>query len=367
MSRNPEGFSDYSFSEYSQPTPPEKVDYADPRFYQDGPVPQSVSSQKIDYADPRFYQDGHTQITSGLEQYAASGSADEPLQMSEYKGPASLEHYTVDVGAEQREAAKNGSVNTTNQQKKRLVGLSGTAAVILGIVLKFGLASISALVSVVVYAQLFGWSFAIGLVALLFIHESGHAVVMKLKGIPIGAMVFIPMLGAAVVMRRTPRGARDEAEVGIAGPVAGALASLVCLLIALALPTSPGIWAALAYFGFFLNLLNLIPVLPLDGGRVLAAVDRRVWLVGFVGLVAVEIWQWAAGNFSIWLLIFIILAATQFWTRGGPNTPEAQAYYAVPWSERVIIGLAYFGLIAALILGMAAAHGLMVFGPLGGF
>lgn len=188
----------------------------------------------------------------------------------------------------------------------------------------------------------------------------GHAVVMKLKGLPVGGMIFIPMLGAAVFMRRMPGNARDEAEVGIAGPVAGALASLVCLLFALSWPGSPGVWAPLAYFGFFLNLFNLIPIIPFDGGRVLSALDRRVWLLGFFALVAVQIWQWVSGNSSIWLLIFIIMAATEFWARRrAAASPEGRAYYAIPVGERIVIGLAYFGLIAVLVMGMAAAHGLM--------
>ncbi len=362
MSWNPEKFSDYSFSEYTPPS--EEIDYADPRFYQNGHVPQSASPHKIDHADPHFYQNGHARVKAGSGQ---PPDAYETMQMSEYKGPGSLENYTIDAGDEQREAAQNGSVNPEGQQKKRLAGVGGAGAAVLGLVFKFGLASISALVSVVVYSQLFGWSFAVGLVLLLFVHESGHAVVMKQKGMSIGAMVFIPMLGAAVVMRRMPRSARDEAEIGIAGPVAGALASLVCLVIAFFSPNSPGIWAPLAYFGFFLNLFNLIPIVPFDGGRVLAAIDRRIWIVGFVGLVAIEIWQWVTGNFSIWLLIFIAMAATQFWARGTQKTPEAQAYYAVPRNERIIIGLAYFGLIAALVLGMGLAHSLMGFGSSIGF
>lgn len=95
----------------------------------------------------------------------------------------------------------------------------------MALLLKFGFAGITALVSIGVYSLIFGWQFAIGLVALLFIHESGHALVMKLKGIPIGGMIFIPLFGAAVTMTRMPRNAKDEAEVGIAGPVAGALAA----------------------------------------------------------------------------------------------------------------------------------------------
>src|SRR5437588_1989652 len=177
--------------------------------------------------------------------------------MSAYRGPSSLEGYTVDAGAEQRKTAEEG------KKRKGLAGLGGLGATIVALLVKFntllllfakvGFAGITALISIGVYALIFGWQFAVGLVALLFIHEMGHAVVMKMKGIPIGGMIFIPLLGAAVLMRRMPKNARDEAEVGIAGPIAGALAASVCLLFALQSPHERSIWAPLAYFGFFIN------------------------------------------------------------------------------------------------------------------
>ena len=183
-----------------------------------------------------------------------------------------------------------------------------------------------------------------GLVALLFIHEMGHAVVMKLKGIPVGAMIFIPMMGAAVVMRQMPQNARDEAEVGIAGPIAGTIASSFCLFMGM-LPGASLIWAALAYFGFFLNLFNLVPIVPFDGGRVLAAIDRRVWWLGFVALLGFFIWTWINGNFSIFLLLFVLMAGSQFWSRRGTaNLPGAQwaSYAGMAYNVGAIAG--YIGL-----------------------
>jgi len=187
----------------------------------------------------------------------------------------------------------------------------------------------------------------------------GHALVMKLKGIPVGGMIFIPMLGAAVTMRQMPQNAKDEAEVGIAGPIAGALASSACLLLAQISSGTPTIWAPLAYFGFFMNLFNLVPIVPFDGGRVLAAIDRRVWILGFAGLLGYQIWLWLNGNFSIWLLFFIIIAATQLWSRNRANAPENQAYYDVPIGTRIVLGLVYFGLAAVLVLGMTISRTLM--------
>jgi len=340
MSWKPEEFSDFRFSEYNLSMQHVQPEYTDPSFYKGGSAPQPSQP-----APPQ--QRGFSVFTA---------PPDYELQMQEYTGPASLQYSGVGDGAE---PSASGGPGAVQRRRRGLAELGGVGAV-LGILLKFGLASVTAVISVFIYAQLFGWGFGIGLVALLFVHEMGHAVVMKLKGLPVGGMIFIPMLGAAVFMRRMPGNARDEAEVGIAGPVAGALASLICLFFALSRPTVHGIWAPLAYFGFFLNLFNLIPIIPFDGGRVLSALDRRVWLLGFFALVAVQVWQWVSGNSSIWLLIFIVMAATEFWARRrAADSPEGQAYYAVPVSERIVIGLAYFGLIAVLVLGMTAAHGLM--------
>jgi Zn-dependent protease len=173
------------------------------------------------------------------------------------------------------------------------------------------------------------------------------------------------MLGAAVFMRQMPKNARDEAEVGIAGPFAGALASGVCLFLAQQSPNVQTIWAPLAYFGFFMNLFNLIPVIPFDGGRIVAAIDKRMWLIGLLGLAAFFVWSWLKGNFSIFLLLFLIMAATQYWTRRTvPDTPEAQAYYTVSLKERIFMGVLYFGLAGILALGMSISHGLIF--PYGG-
>lgn len=364
MSRKPDDFADSSLVEYLQPS------YDDPRFYE----PRRE--------DPETFQ--NAAYTSASHE-AVSPEQDETVVMSEYRGPEALVEHASDAQVEgQKEAARAEDGSSGGSKKKRLAGLGGVGATLVGLLVKFktllvvlfdikwvaflgkfGLASLSALVSVAIYSRLFGWGFALGLVALLFIHEMGHAVVMKLKGIPVGGMIFIPMLGAAVFMRRMPGNARDEAEVGIAGPVAGALASLACLVIAhsaLDATGTPGIWAALAYFGCFLNLFNLIPIVPFDGGRVLAAIDRRIWILGFLALVAVQIWEWFTGNSSIWLLLFIVIAATDFWTRRHlSRTKQGQAYYAVPVGERIIIGLAYFALAAALVLGMTLAHDMMLF------
>jgi len=322
----------------------------------DEPSENKSSLKELDYANPLYYQQAAQQVMPAISSvgeteqpsdpygddvYAYNPTYEspyapttpEPAVMSAYSGPTDMEGYTADVGAEQREAAKSGKIES-GKQRKRLAGLGGLGTAIIAFLVKIktilllllnlkwlavfgqvGLASISAIVSVFAYSFFFGWPFAFGLVALLFIHEMGHALVMKMKGIPVGGLIFVPMLGAAVFMKQMPKNAKDEAEVGIAGPIAGALAASVCLLLALQNPNAPSVWAPLAYFGFFMNLFNLIPIVPFDGGRVLAAIDRRIWVIGFLGLLAFEVWTWFNGSFSPWLLFFIFMAGSQLWTR----------------------------------------------------
>ncbi|GCE12041.1 site-2 protease family protein [Tengunoibacter tsumagoiensis] len=340
-------------------------DYMSPSSYSN--IPSSSEQSGTDEGNEQgsvFDSVGAVDYTN-LSYY---GVPDEPL-MQPYLGPQSLEGYTHDAGEVQRDSAREGHYQS-GKKRKRLAGLGGLGAAILGwlakfnglvLFAKFGMLGLSALISMAAYALISGWAFGIGLVVLLFIHEMGHAIVMKLKKIPIGGMIFIPLMGAMVTMKQMPQNAKDEAEVGIAGPIAGALASGVCLWIAQMHPSMPGGWAALAYFGFLMNLFNLVPIIPYDGGRVLAAIDRRVWIVGFLLLLGYQIWSWYHGNFSFWLLMFVVIAATQLWSRGlAPEEPEAQvdyhAYYDVPMRSRVILTVLYFSLASVLYLGMSIAH-----------
>jgi Zn-dependent protease len=351
-----------------------QTDYAHPDYYQASPAPSAQPVQPLDpyaeYNAAPYYEAQQEQAYDNspyvepMQDYPATPYAE---QMQEYRGPQQIEGYVSDPGAEQREAAKEGDAGE-GKRKKGLAGIGGLLATIggfllkfksLAFLLKFGWAGFSAIFSIAIYSVIFGWRFAVGLVALLFLHEMGHALMMKLKGIPVGGLIFIPMLGAAVMMQQMPQNARDEAEVGIAGPIAGALASSLCLVMA-GQPGADPIWAPLAYFGFFINLFNLVPIVPFDGGRVLAAIDRRVWILGFLVLLGFQIWQWINGQFSIWLLFFVVIAATQLWSRNTTaNTEQAKAYYDVPVMTRISLGVLYFGLAAVLVLGMTMSHRLI--------
>ncbi len=128
---------------------------------------------------------------------------------------------------------------------------------------KVGVTGLSMLISVWVYAAVWGlgWAAAVGFVALLFVHEMGHWLMMRYKGVPATAPLFIPFLGAVIGMRGMPNSVQDEAAIGIAGPLAGTAGALPCL--GLARLYGGHLWPLLAMIGLFLNLFNLLPVSPL--------------------------------------------------------------------------------------------------------
>src|ERR1700683_1120188 len=128
--------------------------------------------------------------------------------------------------------------------------------------------SLSMLLMIGVYSLAFGWKFAVGFVVLLFVHEMGHVIAAKWLGIPVSAPLFIPFLGAAIVMKQNPRDAWTEALMAYGGPLAGCIGSWICWLIAVQLNQN---WLmAVASASFVINLFNMVPVPPLDGGRICA-------------------------------------------------------------------------------------------------
>ena len=162
-----------------------------------------------------------------------------------------------------------------------VIAFASKAKAILLLLPKIKVLSTSAtmLVSIAAYSLIWGWSFAAGFVILLLVHEMGHVIQLRREGIEASAPMFIPFMGAFVAAKSMGDDAGAEARVGLAGPVLGSLACLVPLAIWQA--TGNEFWQALAFVGFFLNLFNLLPVLPLDGGRAMAALSPWVWYVGY--------------------------------------------------------------------------------------
>ncbi len=208
----------------------------------------------------------------------------------------------------------------------------------------------SIFVSAAFYVWLGGWWFGIGLIVLLFVHEMGHVLEAKRQGLPVSAPVFVPFLGAMITMKRMPHDAWREARLAIAGPIVGSLGALVLYLLGVAYDSRP--LKAIAFLGFLINLFNLIPVIPLDGGRISAALHPALWFVGLLALLALVVYRP-----NPILIIILVLAASELWRRWQMrHHPQQQEYYRVAPHRRLIMGLLYFGLAALLVLGMHATH-----------
>jgi Zn-dependent protease len=212
--------------------------------------------------------------------------------------------------------------------------------------------SATALVSVAAYSLFFGWQFAVGFVLLLFVHEMGHVIALRREGIPASAPMFIPFLGAVISAKSLGDNALAEARVGLAGPILGSLGALA-VAVAGALTGSP-LLQALAYTGFLLNLFNLLPVVPLDGGRAMAAMAPSMWFLGFAALIA--LFFLAPNGILLIIILFGGLETWRRWKQRRSRSLESAAYYRVSPRNRLIVGAVYLGLIAALVLGMEATY-----------
>jgi Zn-dependent protease len=215
---------------------------------------------------------------------------------------------------------------------------------------KFLGTALTMLLSIGAYALLFPVWFAVGFVALIWVHEMGHVLQLKREGMKASAPMFVPFLGAFVAMKEMPKNALVEARVGLAGPVLGTLGALAALG-GYALTESP-LFLGLAHLGFLINLFNLAPMLPLDGGRAVAAMSPVFWILGIVLVVALFFLQ---PNFIV--LLIAILGGTELWRRWNMrNTPEGRAYNKIEFRHRAMVGLVYFGLIAVLALLMSVTY-----------
>jgi Zn-dependent protease len=207
-------------------------------------------------------------------------------------------------------------------------------------------------VSIAAYAWIWGFPFAVGFVVLLFVHEMGHVIALRREGIKASAPMFVPFLGALITARSLGDDALAEARVGLAGPILGSIGAAACILVWHA--TGSDLWRALAYTGFFLNLFNLIPLVPLDGGRAMAAMAPWMWLVGLIGMVALGL---IFHNVIIFAFALIGgYSSYNRWQQRKSGGPEQQAYYRVKAADRLLVAAVYLSLAALLVVGMHATH-----------
>jgi Zn-dependent protease len=212
--------------------------------------------------------------------------------------------------------------------------------------LKTGL---SMFISIGVYAIFFGWKYAAGIVILIFVHEMGHVIAAKWLGLPVSAPLFIPFIGASILMKQNPRDAWTEALMAYGGPLAGCIGSWICWYLAVQFHV--GWMLAVASTSFLINIFNMIPVPPLDGGRICAAISPWFWIIGLV-LLAGSLFIFHGPNSIIIILIVGYAAYSRiketFFT---PQTPEMQNYYNTHISNRLSMAIMFLGLLAVLMLG----------------
>jgi Zn-dependent protease len=216
------------------------------------------------------------------------------------------------------------------------------ALIIMSKVAAKGKSLLSMILAVAVYTWTWGLPFAVGLIAMLFIHEMGHVHVIRRYGIKASAPMFIPFVGAVINMEKVPQKAWDEAMIGFGGPLAGGLASFATMGLAMYFHSQ--VLQCIAYVGFTLNLFNMLPMRPLDGGRIIQAVSPWIHVLGCVaGLGLTFVIS------SPLLGIMTVLGIMEIYPLFKMGRQKD-----VPSWHRLAVGIAYLVTIAALLYGAEA-------------
>lgn len=206
--------------------------------------------------------------------------------------------------------------------------------------MQYAIAGGSFAVTIAAYATQAPLAVVVGFVVITLIHEIGHAVAIRAKGLRAGVLVFIPFIGGAVTLKGQPRSVYDDAIIGLAGPVAGTAASLVCLQVYKTVHDP--LWLLIAFLGFAINLFNLLPIGMLDGGRISAAVTKWMWLFGGGAIVYKVLDQ--PNPLTI---LIAILAAFQVYASILREKTDAR-FYEISGMQRAAIAALYFALVIFL-------------------
>ena len=229
----------------------------------------------------------------------------------------------------------------------RRLGGGITAAGLLALKFKF---LFTFAIAVGAYALFWGWWFGLGIALLLLVHELGHVIWLRREGISATLPVFIPFMGAFVAMKEMPRNAYVEAKVGLAGPVLGSAGAFAVLIWAN--DVNSNLLRAVAYFGFLLNLFNLIPVVPLDGGRAVSALHPAFWFAGLFAL-ALLFFKYQS---PILLLVLAFCCYELYRRWNHRDMPGYREYHSVTIPQRIAVGIVYLGLVVLLVVGIHAAY-----------
>jgi len=209
-------------------------------------------------------------------------------------------------------------------------------------------------ISIVVYSFVFGWAYSVGFVLLILVHEMGHFVAARQKGLNVGVPTFIPFVGAWIALKDRPMNVETEAYIAFAGPLLGTVGALACYYLSREYDSR--LLLAVSYSGFFLNLFNLIPLSPFDGGRITAILSPRIWLVGAPLLVAIFLWRP-----SPMLIVMAVLAAPHVIKafKFDAKAPENASYYATKPETRMTYAFYYLALAGFLSVMSFDVHNML--------
>lgn len=219
---------------------------------------------------------------------------------------------------------------------------------------KVGGTLLTMIVSLAAYSLIFGWRYAAGFIGLLLLHEMGHFIAARQRGLPVSTPTFIPFVGAWIELKDQPMDVETEAYVAAAGPLLGTVGAV--LVYFSARESQDGLLLAIAYSGFFLNFFNLIPLSPLDGGRITAIISPRIWFLGVPLMLGLILYRPSP------LLIVVAIAAIPALKRAwsyDPDAEENRRYYAAPTATKVEYGALYLGLVVFLACMTHATHAMI--------
>jgi Zn-dependent protease len=208
------------------------------------------------------------------------------------------------------------------------------------------------LISLGAYVWLLGsfWA-ALGLVVMIFVHEMGHVVEIRRQGMKASAPLFIPFLGAAIFMRQHATDALKQAQIGIAGPIAGTIGATAAFVLYGS--THSNVLLSWALIGFFINLFNLLPFGMLDGGWIMAAVSKWFQVLGLIALAA-AVFFLGLNFVAIVVILFGIPTAIERF-----RNDQSPYYRSVPVRARLAMAAAWLFLTGYLAVATLAVNQLV--------
>ncbi len=204
----------------------------------------------------------------------------------------------------------------------------------------------SLLLTLFVWQSMLGtMALAVGFLVMIFIHEMGHYLAAKQLGLPVSAPIFTPM-GAVILMPTLPKSAKEEAYIAIAGPVLGTVGALAGFILGVALGVKDLI--TVSQLAFMLNLFNLIPLAPMDGGRISMVISRHLWMLG-APLLAWVVYSSGFSSMTVLVAVLIGWQAFQDVTMRKQLAQVNPQYFQPELPARMTYIAAYLGLGAFLV------------------